>query len=423
MGLIVEKNNNCSLIYNGINYPLEKILIDFVYYDYKTFLNKSSLLILKYFKKSFKTKYIEDLQNKLINISDKNSLSSIILIYEVIGILKKYKLDFVSKMIFTNIPKIKSYKKITDSKIKKYTIKFDLNYTENEALVEIRKLFTSIYSLQDHFYEALNICLNKSHKSLENYTIAERISYYYNFNINILKNGSDVANYIEFVLTSDIIEKHNDFSNSLYVGNNIDIFKKSPSTDVISRINKPSFSQDNKKILNARKNYTLPSLPHQNKNIRTVSLIQFNNLIGLLLYCFNQMVLNPNKIFVKECQLCKRLFATRNSRILYCDRIFGNTGKTCRSGIGRRFNNRNNRDSNTNIYYKINKRLQARNNIYKNNTQAYNNLENYFTLYKNNKITSSIFKQILNLYDKLKTNCSLEDIEKIENKIKSLYKN
>lgn len=419
---IIKENENLKL--NGNTSFVGNILMDFIYRDFSELSEEIKNCIEIFFNESkvFLDKTI--LKDKLDKFLNNSSFIESILEFQIISLAEKHYEKYInSNTTNNNVSEIlkygtfrkfknskgtinNSFKKKVSKNLKQKKIKNPNRTINNSFLYEVAMILKSLPHLQDHFYEAVNICLNTDHKILKDYSLAERLNYYSSFEVNIFKDFSYFASYNEvFVPDSDI-----NLENDIILYNNAEkTFCLPTNTDVQSRLNKPKYDKKSKKIIDNIKNYNLiyNYSPNHNDNLKLVKVLDFNNLISLLFYCFNILIEYNQQYHVKECKLCNKMFITANKSKLYCDNIFGNKGKPC-SKIGRRLIHKINQDEIYESYMKIYKRLDNRN--YNRDKIAFNDYKNLYTDYKNNKISELQIKEIINFFDNLSENTYDEEI-------------
>lgn len=403
---IIKENENLKL--NGNTSFVGNILMDFIYRDFSELSEKIKNCIENFFNDSkvFLDKTI--LKDKLDKFLNNSSLIESILEFQIISLAEKHYEKYISSTTNNNVSEILKSGTFRKSKNSKGTI-------NNSFLYEVAMILKSLPHLQDHFYEAVNICLNTDHKILKDYSLAERLNYYSSFEVNIFKDFSYFASYNEvFVSDSDI-----NLENDIILYNNAEkTFCLPTNTDVQSRLNKPKFDEDESKVIDSFKNYNLiyGYPPKHNKNLKLVKVLDFNNLISLLFYCFNILLEYNQEYHVKECKLCHTMFITTNKSKLYCDNIFGNEEKPC-SKIGRSFIHKTTQDEIYKSYMKVYKRLNNR--TYNRDKIAFNDYNNLYKDYKNNKISELQIKEIINFFDNLSANTyDEENLKKLLKELK-----
>lgn len=369
-----------SIKVNGTEYKYGQLLLYFIYTDYPS--------LLKYYYSKYST--------------EKTFFNNTLFEDE------RFKKDPFFQLILFEVYKIYNSSDIS--------IRFeDLDQTLEELLYKIS-------NLQDLYYEALNICFNKSHKLLGNYSINARLDYYSNLplGINALTHLSNNTSYSEnYILTDNISDLNKDLFDSEENYFDDDLTTYPPSTEVESRLD--IISYNNSELHHTKnKSYSLPDnevlsrLTNKTyKEKQLIKVINLNSLLDLCSFEFFKLLENKDTFIIQECKLCKKLFIKpSSSKKEYCDNILTSENpvfnKPCSSkNVGNKIISELNTKTNNSLklYEKIYKRLDmraTRNSSSKKELEVLNILKKSKTAFKNKQISLSEFNYLLEEFNTLK---------------------
>lgn len=399
MGLKFTESTNekgeKGLKFNEVFYSYGDILLKFIYTDYTPIYQKM-LKILK--ETNSKKETLDKLNNEE-------------LFSYLINLLKKI---ISSKEAENNDP---IYLLIFYELFVKYS---NLNYDSDcSKEIEFIKNFPSIIlKLQDFYYEALNICFNRSYKFLRKLPINARLDYYshFEYSINVLTHLANEQYIIAYPTTlkelnKDAFNEDKNYVDDIY--NYLDCY--STSTNVEFRKDKPYYDRKNKVIkhtvsnnynLTHTTNYVIERIKQKKyKEPDCLLALNFNNISSLCSYEFYKLIEKREKFSIQECKLCNKLFIKRiNSKKEYCDNIFEDN-KPC-SQIGRRIINEinKNNDNIENLYNKIYKKIWNRANNYNKDKEFLKTIQKLNKAYTKRKISSNEFQNCLEEFEKIKKN-------------------
>ena len=299
-------------------------------------------------------------------------------------------------------------------------------YNSSDASVTfeniIKEVSNKIFNLQDLYYEALNICFNKSHKLLGNYSINARLDYYSNLplGINALTHLSNNTSYSEnYILTDDISDLNKNLFNTEENYFDDDLTTYPPSTEIDSRLDIISYN-DNELYHTENKSYSLPNnevlvklKDKTYKEKQLVKVINLNSLLDLCSFEFFKLLENRDIFTIQECKLCRKLFIKPStSKKEYCDNILTSDNpafnKPCSAkNVGNKIISELNIKTNNSLklYETIYKRFDmraTRNSNSKKELEVLNILKKSKVAFKNKLISLSEFNYLLEEFNTLK---------------------
>lgn len=437
-----------TLKFNNIEYKYEELLLKFVYADYTEVLNyiyekstecnKSAKTSLKNsFKKiSKKLKFCTRKKYDFLHItSHHNGMCMYIRLFlkEII-----HNNTFFNEKLFKDDPFF--YLFIYEF----FRLESNLDLSAKNlryTYCEIEKVIKKLTNLQDLYYEAINICFNKSHIRLGKLNINTRLDYYSQLPYGINAISHLHANTISII--TDNVKGINDnlFNNEenfLYD----DMALLSTSTYVGIRQDKITYNSKEKQIIHSISDdmlskYDIPfnavTEELYNKTYKQkqyIKLEDFNSLLSLCSFLFFKMIVNNKNFCIQECKLCSRLFAkSPKSKKGYCDNLIFSDIKTynekkCSSAnVGNKITLelKHNSDDLDSLYNRINTKLCARTYRNKHSSRERLALEDFRTLHKyysNKSISSTKYELSLHYFDKLKPNTYIR--ENLPNNIKDI---
>lgn len=406
-----------SIKVNSTEYKYGQLLLYFIYTDYPA--------LLKYYYSKYSTK--ETLYLPLLDYFSKYSNKETFFNNSTFEDERFKKDPFFQLMLF------EVYKIYNNS---------DASVTFEDIINEVSN---KIFNLQDLYYEALNICFNKSHKLLGNYSINARLDYYSNLpiGINALTHLTNSTSYSEnYILIDNISDLNKNLFNSEKNYFDDDLSTYPPSTEVESRLD--IISYNNSELHHTKnKSYSLPNNEVLSKLIdktytekQLVKVINLNSLLDLCSFEFFKLLENKDTFIIQECKLCKKLFIKPStSKKEYCDNILTSDNKAfnkpCSAkNVGNKIISELNTKTNNSLklYEKIYKRLDmraTRNSSSKKELEVLNILKKSKTAFKDKQISLSEFNYLLEEFNTLKPLSF--NINTLSDKMKSIidkfYKN
>ena len=369
-----------SIKVNGTEYKYGQLLLYFIYTDYPS--------LLKYYYSKYST--------------EKTFFNNTLFEDE------RFKKDPFFQLILFEVYKIYNSSDIS--------IRFeDLDQTLEELLYKIS-------NLQNLYYEALNICFNKFHKRLKNYSINARLDYYSNlpYGINVLTHLSNNTSYSEnYILTDDISDLNKNLFNTEENYFDYDLTTYPPSTEIDSRLDIISYN-DNELYHTENKSYSLPNnevlvklKDKTYKEKQLVKVINLNSLLDLCSFEFFKLLENRDTFTIQECKLCRKLFIKPStSKKEYCDNILTSENPTfnkpCSAkNVGNKIISELNIKTNNSLklYETIYKRFDmraTRNSNSKKELEVLNILKKSKVAFKNKLISLSEFNYLLEDFNTLK---------------------
>ena len=289
------------------------------------------------------------------------------------------------------------------------------------TLSDIKKLLFKLPNLQDLYYEAINICFNQSHKTLNRFSFTARLEYYANlpYGINTIQHLSNNTQFSEHIILGDEAGLNKNLFNieENYLDTNFEIYP--PSTDVDSRLDNVYYKVSSKSLIHSKhKNYNAPSNKilknlYENKYEpqEIINVFDFNNLLALCSFEFFNMIAHESDFSIQECKLCGKMFMKNpKSKKEYCQNlIFSdsnsfNNKSCCEKNVGNKIISELNAKSNQmeKCYNIIYKRLDRRGS--QKDRNAFKDLKYFYRLFYNGSIPNDEFQLILKEFDALKTN-------------------
>ena len=413
-----EKNEQC---FYG------ELLLDFIYRDYTDILNKIHKTTITYIKKIERKNFFYN-SSISINTVAVNSKCKSIKTYSHSNNLYHRKIKVSDKMLSYNefvsfINEISSciqdniqytdpYLFLLKCELLDLKLQFINELAISQLLGIVNSTIQKYVNLQDFYYEALNLCFNKSHLVLNKYNLEQRIALYSatSNGFNALRDFSKYALYSERYIVE--YKGKEIFMDTNYTDSEdgLDLFT-TPSTDVLSRKIHVTYDKKEKKLhYNFHKNYNItvqetPELEDY-KNININKVIEFKNVLSLCNFEFNKLLEYKNSFIIKECQLCKKLFITTNNERVYCSNIFIEYGEPCSSPkVGKKIfeqldlKEKEKVNSPKQRYKKIYKRLKARQ-----STKDKKASSTLFNCYYIEKLQDDTLNKILDFFGNLPTN-------------------
>ena len=453
MGFKIINDKNLLKI-NEKNFKNGELLLNFIYKDYSpvlSYINQklitlhlvnessshiSSALNCDYSEKELNLEHVLQLilsayehtsNSKSIQYSDisqllnSNSQDNCICTFDNLS-------DFFNEIIYKN-PYLKdtAYSKDPFFMIfiyeffKLYSNLSDENARLQNTLSDIKKIIYKLPNLQDLYYEAINICFNKSHKTLKDFPFSARLEYYINlpYGINALQHLSLNSQFSKGIVlgnASSLNENLFDIDEN-YLDMNIEIYP--PSTDVESRLDNVYYKASSKSLIHSKgKNYGIPSNKilkklHENKYEpqEIINVFDFNNLLALCSFEFFNMIAYESDFSIQECKLCRKMFMKNpKSKKEYCQNLISsdsnsfNNKSCCEKNVGNKIISKLNAKSNPKkkSYDRIYKRLERRGS--QRDLKAFKDFKNFHKLFSNGSISNDEYKLILEEFDGLKTN-------------------